>query len=74
MKELLRLYAGHFIEKESQDSWAVAARDKLRAKFVRAVAALGTDFEQRKEWDQVGGALLASAGTGQSRRRVYIGG
>jgi adenylate cyclase len=50
--ELLRLYAGHFIEKESQDPWAVAARDKLRAKFVRAVAALGTDFERRKEWDQ----------------------
>ena len=50
--ELLRLYAGHFIEKESQDPWAVGARDKLRAKFVRAVGALGTDFERRKEWDQ----------------------
>ena len=50
--ELLRLYAGHFIEKESQIPWAVAARDELRAKFVRAVAALGTDFERRKEWEQ----------------------
>jgi LuxR family maltose regulon positive regulatory protein len=50
--ELLRLYAGHFIEQESQDSWAVAARDKLRSKFVRAVATLGTDFERGKEWEQ----------------------
>jgi class 3 adenylate cyclase/DNA-binding SARP family transcriptional activator len=50
--ELLRLYAGHFIEKESQDPWAVAARDKLRAKFVRGVATLGADFERRKEWEQ----------------------
>src|SRR6185369_10584452 len=44
--------AGHFIEKESQEPWAVAARDKLRAKFVRAVAALGTDFERHKEWER----------------------
>jgi DNA-binding SARP family transcriptional activator len=52
MKELLRLYAGHFIEKESQDSWAVAARDRLRSKFVRAVTALGAGLEQCKAWDQ----------------------
>jgi class 3 adenylate cyclase/two-component SAPR family response regulator len=52
VKELLRLYAGHFIEKESQESWAVAARDRLRAKFVRAVTTLGAGLEQRKEWDQ----------------------
>jgi DNA-binding SARP family transcriptional activator len=30
----------------------VAARDRLRAKFVRAVTTLGAGFEQRKEWDQ----------------------
>jgi two-component SAPR family response regulator len=52
VKELLRLYAGHFIEKESQEPWAVAARDRLRAKFVRAVTTLGACLEQRKEWDQ----------------------
>jgi DNA-binding response OmpR family regulator len=51
-RELLRLYAGHFIEKESQDPWAVAARDRLRAKFVRAVGMLGTRLEERRAWDQ----------------------
>jgi two-component SAPR family response regulator len=51
-RELLRLYAGHFIEKESQDPWAVAARDRLRAKFVRAVSMLGTRLEERRAWDQ----------------------
>lgn len=50
--ELLRLYAGHFIEKECQDSWAVAVRDRLREKFVRAVAMLGSFLEQRKEWEK----------------------
>jgi two-component SAPR family response regulator len=51
-RELLRLYAGHFIEKESQEPWAVAARDRLRAKFVRAVGMLGTRLEERRAWDQ----------------------
>jgi DNA-binding SARP family transcriptional activator len=27
-------------------------RDKLRARFVRAVSALGAQLEQRKQWDQ----------------------
>jgi len=51
VKELLRLYAGHFIEKESQDPWAVSMRDRLRAKFVRAVTTLGSRLEQRKQWE-----------------------
>jgi DNA-binding response OmpR family regulator len=59
-RELLRLYAGHFIEKESQEPWAVAARDRLRAKFVRAVGTLGGRLEERKAWDQAA-ALYARA-------------
>jgi DNA-binding response OmpR family regulator len=51
-RDLLRLYAGHFIEKESQEPWAVAARDRLRAKFVRAVGTLGARLEERRAWDQ----------------------
>jgi DNA-binding response OmpR family regulator len=59
-RELLRLYAGHFIEKESQEPWAVATRDRLRAKFVRAVVTLGAGLEQRKEWDEAA-ALYSQA-------------
>ncbi len=51
-RDLLRLYAGHFIETESQEPWAVGMRDKLRAKFVRAVSALGAQLEQRRQWEQ----------------------
>jgi DNA-binding SARP family transcriptional activator len=51
-KELLRLYAGHFLEKESQEAWAITARDKLKAKFVRSVTLLGARLEQSKQWDQ----------------------
>jgi two-component SAPR family response regulator len=51
-RELLRLYPGHFLGQETQESWAVAARDRLRAKFVRAVGLLGDGLEQECEWRQ----------------------
>jgi DNA-binding response OmpR family regulator len=51
-RELLRLYPGHFLGQETQESWAVAARDRLRAKFVRAVSLLGDGLEQECEWRQ----------------------
>ena len=51
-KELLRLYAGHFLEKESEEAWAISARDKLKAKFIRSVTLLGTHLEESKDWEQ----------------------
>ena len=52
MKELLQLYAGHFLDSETQEAWAVAARDRLKAKFIRAVAVIGGSLEARREWDK----------------------
>jgi DNA-binding SARP family transcriptional activator len=49
--ELLRLYRGHFLENETQDAWAAAARDRLKAKFVRAVTTAGLQLEQQRRWD-----------------------
>jgi DNA-binding SARP family transcriptional activator len=51
-KELLRLYSGHFIEKDSQEPWVLATRDRLAAKFLRAVTHLGARLEQNKEWEE----------------------
>lgn len=50
VSELLRLYTGHFIERDSQESWAIAARDRFAAKFVRAVTTLGARLEARGQW------------------------
>lgn len=50
--ELLRLYRGHFLENETQDAWAAAARDRLKAKFIRAVTTAGLQLEQQGHWDQ----------------------
>jgi len=52
MKELLQLYAGHFLVSETQEAWAVAARDRFRAKFIRAVAVVGGSLEANREWEQ----------------------
>ena len=50
--ELLCVYAGHFLEHEAQEAWAVAFRDRLRAKFGRSVMLLAACLEQRRKWDQ----------------------
>jgi DNA-binding SARP family transcriptional activator len=49
---LLRVYAGHFLEHETLEAWAVAYRDRLRAKFTRAVMTLAVCLEQHRKWDQ----------------------
>lgn len=51
-RELQRVYAGHFLEHETQEAWAVAYRDRLRAKFGRAVMTLAERLEQHRKWDQ----------------------
>jgi class 3 adenylate cyclase/DNA-binding SARP family transcriptional activator len=51
-KELLRLYGGHFLETESQEPWAIAGRDRLKAKFLRAVTVLGSGLEAGGQWEQ----------------------
>ena len=54
-QDLLRLYAGHFLDPESQETWAVAARDKHRSKFTRSVSLLGAALERNGEWEQATG-------------------
>jgi adenylate cyclase len=51
MNALLQVYAGHFLDSESQEAWAVAARDRWKAKFIRAVGLVGRTLEERRQWD-----------------------
>jgi len=52
LADLLRLYAGHFLEHENQEVWAAAFRDKLKAKFGRSVITLAACLERERKWDQ----------------------
>jgi DNA-binding SARP family transcriptional activator len=43
--QLLSLYRGHFLGEAELPAWALALRDRLRARFIRAVDAMGQRLE-----------------------------
>jgi ATP/maltotriose-dependent transcriptional regulator MalT/DNA-binding SARP family transcriptional activator len=49
---LLRLYAGHFLQQDSDAPWALAVRERLRSKFVRLTIACGGHAEQHGDYDR----------------------
>jgi LuxR family maltose regulon positive regulatory protein len=51
-RELIQVYAGHFLEYDTQEAWAIVFRDQLKAKFDRAIVTLATYLERRRKWDQ----------------------
>lgn len=46
----LALYRGHFLALDAPLPWTLPARDRLRAKLVRAVLAAGDGLEAKGEW------------------------
>jgi LuxR family maltose regulon positive regulatory protein len=46
----LALYRGHFLVLDAAPPWALATRDRLQAKLIRAVLAAGGAYEERREW------------------------
>ena len=49
---VLRLYHWHFLDGESDLSWAVAMRDKLRSKFLRVLYLIGDQYEAGGRWEE----------------------
>ena len=49
--ELMCLYTGHFLDQELQEPWAIGARDRLNANFLRAVNVLGARLEAQGQWE-----------------------
>jgi DNA-binding SARP family transcriptional activator len=52
LRSALDLYAGDFLACESEESWMLAPRLRLRSKFERLIAALSTHLEQRKQFSE----------------------
>lgn len=50
-EKALRLYQGHFLAKDSEETWSLALRERLRNKFLRHVEDLGERLERAREWD-----------------------
>lgn len=49
--QLFALYRGHFLGEADVPSWALPMRDRLRARFVRAIEAMGQWLEARARHD-----------------------
>jgi DNA-binding SARP family transcriptional activator len=50
LRAALGLYAGDFLARESEESWMLAPRLRLKTKFERLVSALATQFEHQKRY------------------------
>ncbi len=51
-EKAIALYSGHFLSAESGSSWAISARERLRAKFIRLVETLGGYWESAGQLDR----------------------
>ncbi len=49
---VLRLYHWHFLDGESDLSWAVAMHDKRRSKFLRVLYLIGDQYEAGGRWEE----------------------
>lgn len=50
-KTALQLYNGHFLQYETEDSWACRYRDRLQSQFHRLVLAMGACLEHAGRWE-----------------------
>ena len=50
LHEALSLYCGHFLSRESEESWMLTPRLRLKTKFERLVAALSKHLESRERF------------------------
>lgn len=48
----LRLYQGDFLASEPLRPWAIATRDRLHHKFLRAMTVAGEVLERNRQWDK----------------------
>jgi LuxR family transcriptional regulator, maltose regulon positive regulatory protein len=52
LQRMRQLYASHFLEHESEKSWALKSRQLLREKFVRSIREIARDYESRRLWQE----------------------
>jgi pentatricopeptide repeat protein len=50
---LLFLYQGELLKGEMDAPWLIAARDRVRNKYLRTLKLLGDYWEKREAWEQV---------------------
>jgi LuxR family maltose regulon positive regulatory protein len=52
LKRMRELYAGHFLEHESERSWALKRRQMLQERLVRSIREVARTYEGRRHWHE----------------------
>jgi DNA-binding SARP family transcriptional activator len=52
LEKAIALYRGHFLVGDSDKAWTISLRERLRSKFLRAVSALGTSWEETGQFSR----------------------
>jgi DNA-binding SARP family transcriptional activator len=52
LSKIRRLYAGHFLEHESDKPWTLKTRQSLRDKFLRAIREAARVYESQRLWQE----------------------
>ncbi|HEX4985344.1 MAG TPA: BTAD domain-containing putative transcriptional regulator [Burkholderiales bacterium] len=67
----LRLYSGHFLSREIEEPWMVAARLRLKTKFERVTAALTEHLEYQRRHAEAVDACLQALGLDPLNEFLY---
>jgi LuxR family transcriptional regulator, maltose regulon positive regulatory protein len=59
LARMRQLYAGHFLEHDSEKPWALKTRQALRERFVRAVRDVARSYESRRLWQEAANVYQA---------------
>jgi ATP/maltotriose-dependent transcriptional regulator MalT/DNA-binding SARP family transcriptional activator len=51
-KKAIALYGGHFLHGDTEESWAISMRERLRSRFTRIVTALGQCLQEAMQWEE----------------------
>ncbi|MDQ3796054.1 MAG: bacterial transcriptional activator domain-containing protein, partial [Pseudomonadota bacterium] len=73
MEKALSLYQGTFLPGDAEASWALAARERLRAKFIHGMAFMGQYLTDTRKWQQALDYYLRGIETENLAEEFYQG-
>ena len=72
-EQLKRLYRGHFLTQESEKSWALAARETLREKFLLQLQSIAATHEAAQRWEEAAAIYQRGIELDNLAERLYRG-
>ena len=73
LERLRQLYRGHFLEQESEKSWALATRETMREKFLLRIQGVAVAHEAAKRWQEAAAIYQRGIELDNLAERLYRG-